>query len=220
MKFKLVESIDDRLVEDVLEEEKLDEKYWIKLEAPSAPHIKPFYYYTIDSTSRTRTKDLDALMQVIDGTNTGTFKQQLNQNILNELKSAYQAAKKSGIPFSLNIVSTSVNPKELEKNKKRVITLTDRTLRKIAQDDIELPNGLSKDEWLIHHKIKGEQRNKYDNIALISRNSGDEFAHAIHRMIEDMGPNITNLSVTVPIQEFDIASKAFTPTHYVDITIR
>ena len=213
MKFKLVESIDDVLIEEVLEEEKLDEKYWIKLEAPG---VDPFYYYVINNTYKGVNTDLDTLEAIIAGTNTGTFKQQLAKEILAELKASYKNCLKSKSKFSFNILGHNISDKELKDNRDRILTLTDRDLRNNAH--LDLGKGIKNSfDYLIHHKNEHEDDNDYSNLVLIERSAGDEYAHAIHKIIQKRGSSLASATVRIPLKQWD--GSKWVVTNIAEITI-
>lgn len=214
-----------------LKEEVLNEKKWVQLSATrnGNPVGKPFYFYAVDGTSSTNDTDVQNLIPYIIGKHRkGSYKQQLNPKIVKELKSEYDSCVLSGDTFDLAVINHSVNPKSVKD--KYCITLTDRDLRtttrdtvsknKIGNNQTESDISTLQNNYLIHHKKKGERNNSFKNIALISRAGGIEFAHAIHKMIEDKSFPLSVPPKVIPIYEFDTTTKKWTPTHTVTIDIK
>ena len=205
-------------LDESLNEELLTEKLWVKV-ADNTGLSDPFYFY---ATNKNVLKDVNTLLPIIKNKQKGTYKQQLNQNIVKELQSNYNSSSKK---YVLTIVSTKVPTSELAAMKHRIITITDRDLRREAEQAAVASTGLDPKDWLVHHKVKGEEDNTLTNIALISRNSAtrldDAVAHAVHKILENQGnPGgaITPATFSVDIKE-NIAG-TWTLTHTVDITIR
>ena len=115
-------------------------------------------------------------------------------------------------------MSTNIPANELEAMKNRIITITDRDLRKQAEQDVIVSTNLNPKHYLIHHKHKGEENNNLSNIMLVSRSSGDAAAHAVHKLFEFQGPAVRVGSTSVPVFEHDGTN--WIQTFTVDITIR
>lgn len=218
MKFKLVENINSGLENEsamgVLDEDVLNEKMWVEVTpmGNGKPLDEPFYFY---STNKNVQNDVDTLLPIINNSQTGTYKQQLNQDIVKKLKALYSNCVKKGTKFTLKAGRTGV--KNIEMPKDDMITLADRDLRTNAHLDIE---GINSDDYLIHHKLKGEYDNDYKNLMLISKDPGIHFAHAVHKILEYYGTSYPTGSVSVPIIEFDTHTAKWKQTHSVDIIFR
>lgn len=198
----------------ILEEKLLLEKKWVEVTS-SATGAKPFYFYATDNNAAS---DVNTLLPIIDGTQEGTYKQQLNQEILDRLKSEYNSCRTSGTPFSLTITNHSVNPKKVVR--KKMLTLADRDLRREATSTVNL-HPPARGNFLIHHKVVGEKDNNYKNIVLIDKSHGTNIAHGVHKILEGASfPLTTGRVASVAIQEFDTASKTWAVSNYVDIIIR
>lgn len=208
MKFKLVESIKE------LDEEILNEKMWVEVTPMEngKPLDKPFYFY---STNKNVQDDVNTLLPIISNSQTGTYKQQLNQDIVKKLKNMYDSCVKNGTSFTLDVGRT--NTTYFEMSKDDIITLADRDLRAEAHVDIE---GINSDDYLVHHKLKGEYDNNYKNLMLISKDRGLHFAHAIHKILEYYGTSYPTGSVSIPIIEFDTHNAKWSQTHSIDIIFR
>jgi hypothetical protein len=216
MKFKLVEDA-----------ELLLEKKWVQLSATrnGKPEGKPFYFYAIDGTSSINDVDIKELLPYVTGSGRkGTYKQQLNPTIVSFLRDMYKNCKQTGDTFDLVITNHSVNPKHVKQH--NCLTLTDADLRRVARDTVSKNSSfpledIDEKEYLIHHKVKGEKNNSFNNIALISRCEGDPLAHAIHKVIENNPLSSAPLKFVVPIYEFDTShsSKGWKVTHTATLNI-
>ena len=205
---------DNQFAYKALDEDVLNEKMWVEVTPMenNKPISEPFYFY---STNKNVQNDVDTLLPIINNSQTGTYKQQLNQDIVNKLKALYVSCNKRGTTFSLRAGRTGI--KNIEMSKDDMITLADRDLRTNAHIDIK---GINSDDYLIHHKLKGEYDNDYKNMFLISKDPGLHFAHAVHKILEYYGTSYPTGSVSVPIIEFDTHTTKWKQTHSVDIIFR
>lgn len=203
-------------LDESLNEELLTEKMWVKVS--DGYRAEPFYFYATEKDTQT---DVNTLLPIITGTQKGTYKQQLNKNIVKELSNNYKKSLKDNVPYVLGF-ERSVTEQELKDNKDNIITLTDRSLRRAAQDEIFKDSNMNDKDWLIHHRKIGEYNNDLDNIVLIGRGpSGsvqDAVAHAIHKVLEAQKAKIATGSFIVPIKQHN--GDDWVQTNTIEVTIK
>ena len=176
-------------LESLLNEQMLTEKQWIEAEASNGQTSYNFAFY---ATDRNPNVDLQTLMDIIDGSQTGTYKQGLDRSIVTYLQDMYT---KRTAPFTLTMVrSLPSEPTGLPQ-----ITLTDRSLRKVASDLVDSLS-LSLDEQMhlqkhgssdvyIHHMDKNENNNNITNLFLVGYPYGNlGLAHAVHQLLHNGKP--------------------------------
>ena len=176
------------------------------------PLDEPFYFYSTNNNIQT---DVNTLMPIIDGSQTGTYKQQLNREIIQDLKNYYKNCTNKGTTFTLQVGAT--NTKYFDMPKNRIITLADRDLRDEAHISIK---GINSDDYLVHHKVKGEFDNDYKNLILISKNSGLDVAHAVHKFLENRNYPYSRGTTSVQLMEYNPKSATWVPGNVIDITIK
>lgn len=167
-----------------LEEDYLCEKHWIEAEASDGSIKQRFAFY---ATDKSPTADLNTLLPIINGTQTGTYKQSLDKDILANLKTLY---KNNPASFTLNMIrSLGTSAGTIPR-----ITLMDRDLRKevsdIANNSLSLTPEQKKhladyscDKIYVHHINKHEDDNTPSNLLLIGYPSNDlGYAHAVHQI--------------------------------------
>ena len=206
----------DDMLNESLNEELLTEKMWVKVF--DGYREEPFYFYATEKDTQT---DVNTLLPIITGAQKGTYKQQLNKNIVKELSNNYKQSLKDNVPYVLGFEG-SVTEQELKDNKDNIITITDRSLRRAAQYDIFKDSSMDAEDWLIHHRKIGEYNNDLDNIVLIGRGpSGsvqDAVAHAIHKVLEAQKAKIATGSFIVPIKQHN--GEDWVQTNTIEITIK
>lgn len=207
MKFRLVEDID-------LEEEVLNEKMWVEVKS-NAKGALPFYFYATDDNTQA---DVDTLIPLINGSQTGTYKQSVNKDILNRLKNEYKSV---GNTFALNIINKNVPYTTVSVGD--ILTLMDRDLRKEGNATgkagvATLTNGKN---VLVHHKNGKEGDNSHPNLMVfecddpienILARAGHVAAHTTHNLT-------TGVPFTKSIKVYEHNGATFTQTHTIELNI-
>lgn len=176
----------------------LCEKHWIEAQASDGTSSYDFTFYATDNNPAA---DLDTLIPIINGTQTGTYKQSLDKTVLNNIKALYD--KNNPAAFTLRMIRAlpaGVTPYNR-------ITLMDRDLRKEASNQVYSGIGLTSSQKLhlskygcnelyVHHMNKHEDDNSINNLLVVGYPSGNlGLAHATHQLIHNgkpsYPPNIT-----------------------------
>lgn len=221
MKFKLINEntrgLNAKPSQDLVNEELLTEKQWVEVRS-NAPRPITFYFYATDTNPAA---DVNTLIPLINGTQTGTYKQQIDRNILNTLKNEYKLV---GPTFNLNIISTGVpTATALAGN---VITLMDRDLRKegnnIGKAGVSALTGNS--NVLVHHKNGREGDNTSANLMVFEGGNPNSaiLAKAGHAAAHTLR-NFAGISPAAPfhhsINVYEDNGAGFIRTHTIEMTI-
>lgn len=225
MKFKLVESVDNLLLEKMwvgLQFEDAKTGRIFRATDPTAKSISTdiIYFYSTNDVS-SDTSQLDAYFKAgLSATNTPNINF-AKQSLRPELKAAlFDFYKRCSNNVNIKQLPGPVTVADLLASNYSVLSITDRDLRKKNTKYVEdtiLKNpklGLSLDKFLIHHPEKNEYDN--NNIWLIPYSKGEvDLAHAVHRIIE----NSTTVTCSESFNIYHFIGGTLVDTKTVNITI-
>ena len=185
MKFKLVEGVDNLLLEKLwvgLRFKDNNTNTYFNVVDPDSELNRSsdiIYFYSTNDTN----KDVQELNAYFTSRK-GFSKQTLNRELKKHLFNFYKKCKNN---VEIEVLGTPVTPKDLQQQC-RVLTKSDRDLRghntNYANDNVLQNSTLDIDKFLIHHPDKHEREN--NNIWIIPYPDGNlDAARAAHILIEN-----------------------------------
>lgn len=206
---------------ELLNEDLLTEKLWIAIKpkyinqnGKVIQNSNRYYRFLTVNDSTEQTNDVVDLLSA----RKGTYKQSLDPDAFNSLKIDLEETRKllktASIADTKNFDISNV-PKQGDL---KTLTLTDRALRKNAQQKLmqiknatpELMTKLGNNKCLIHHIDGHEERTTKDNIVLVPYIAGDrndlKIANGIHSILHTKAkPNIKTspINYDTPLYYFD-----------------